>query len=119
MIALVAWSVVNLPAAAVVLPIDGGDARYVEKPAPLTVLLAESVVNVPVDAVVEPTGPGAANVAPPSVAALIDPLQIMPAPFVYPRAFAAPVQPGIEYAATFAVEPVAFARIVFAGCCAI
>jgi hypothetical protein len=39
---------VNLPAAAAVPPIAGGDARYVLNPVPLTVLLADSVVNEPV-----------------------------------------------------------------------
>lgn len=38
----------NLPAAGVVVPMAGGDARYVLKPAPLTALLAASVVNEPV-----------------------------------------------------------------------
>ncbi|WP_233854136.1 hypothetical protein [Paraburkholderia sp. HD33-4] len=45
---LVLLSVVKLPAAAAVPPIAGGDARYVLKPEPLTVLLAASVVNDPV-----------------------------------------------------------------------
>lgn len=45
---------------------------------PLTVPLADSVVNAPVDAVVEPIGPGAANVAPPSEAALMALLQPIP-----------------------------------------
>ena len=49
--------VVPVIAAAVVPPMAGGDARYVEKPAPLTVLLAESVVNAPVLGVVAPTAP--------------------------------------------------------------
>jgi hypothetical protein len=33
----------------------GGDARYVEKPVPLTVEEADKVVNAPVEAVVAPT----------------------------------------------------------------
>ena len=49
--------VVKDPAAAVVPPIAGGLARYVENPVPLTVELAERVVNAPVLAVVAPTVP--------------------------------------------------------------
>jgi hypothetical protein len=67
-------AVVNVPAAGVVPPIAGGDARYVLKPVPLTVELAESVVNAPVDAVVAPTvplrgpeKPAAVNVVPSNV----------------------------------------------------
>jgi hypothetical protein len=46
---------------ATVLPIDGGEARYVLKPAPLTVELAESVVNAPVFAAVLPIAGGDAR----------------------------------------------------------
>lgn len=53
--AVVNVPVVNVPAAAAVPPIAGGDARYVLKPVPLTVLEADNVVNAPVDAVVAPT----------------------------------------------------------------
>ena len=49
-----ALSVVNAPVLGVVLPMPGGDARYVLNPAPLTVLDALSVVNAPVDVVVAP-----------------------------------------------------------------
>ena len=63
---LLALNVVNAPAAADVVPIAGGLARYVLKPAPLTVELADKVVNAPDPATVEPIGPGLANVAPPS-----------------------------------------------------
>jgi hypothetical protein len=48
-------SVVNVPAAAAVPPMAGGEARNVVKPAPLTVEVADSVVNAPVEAVVAPT----------------------------------------------------------------
>jgi len=50
-------AVVNVPAAGVVPPMAGGEARYVLKPAPLTVDDADSVVNAPVFAVVAPTVP--------------------------------------------------------------
>jgi hypothetical protein len=53
----VAESVVNEPAAAVVPPIAGGEARYVEKPVPETVDEADKVVNAPVLGVVAPTVP--------------------------------------------------------------
>jgi hypothetical protein len=49
--------VVNVPAAAAVPPIAGGDARYVENPVPLTVDEAARVVNDPVAGVVAPTVP--------------------------------------------------------------
>ena len=48
---------VKVPAAAAVPPIAGGDAKYVENPAPLTVLLADNVVNAPVLVVVAPIVP--------------------------------------------------------------
>ena len=48
-------NVVNVPAAAAVPPMAGGEARYVLKPEPLTVLEALNVVNAPVLAVVAPT----------------------------------------------------------------
>ena len=47
--------VVNVPVFAAVPPIAGGEARYVLKPVPDTVLDALKVVNAPVDAVVAPT----------------------------------------------------------------
>jgi hypothetical protein len=77
-----AVTVVNVPAAAAVPPIAGGEARYVEKPVPVTVLDALSVVNAPVEGVVLPIGPGEANVAPPSVVALFvpDPLTVSDEP---------------------------------------
>jgi hypothetical protein len=74
-----------------------------------------SVVNEPVDAVVEPIGPGAANVAPPSCAALTAVLQVKPVPLVQSNALADVLQLGIENAATLAVEPVAFANTVLAA----
>lgn len=58
---LLAPNVVNDPAAAVVPPIAGGDARYVENPEPLTVLLALSVVNAPLPAAVPPMDGGDAR----------------------------------------------------------
>jgi hypothetical protein len=56
--------VVNAPAAGVVPPIAGGDARYVLNPVPLTVLDAARVVNAPVFGVVDPMVPGTAHVLP-------------------------------------------------------
>ena len=41
----------NLPAAGVVPPMAGGDARYVEKPVPDTVDEADNVVKAPAAAV--------------------------------------------------------------------
>ncbi|WP_217589743.1 hypothetical protein [Burkholderia sp. GbtcB21] len=115
-IALVAWSVVNLPAAAAVVPIAGGDARYVLKPVPLTVLDAESVVNAPVPGVVEPIGPGAANVAPPSCAAFTAALQVKPVLVVYVSALELVEQDGIAKAVGLALDPVTFATTVLAAC---
>ena len=60
-VAIVLWTVVNLPVVGVVLPIAGGEARYVEKPAPLTVLDAASVVNDPPAAAVPPIAGGEAR----------------------------------------------------------
>jgi len=51
-------NVVNVPAAGAVPPMAGGDARYVLKPAPLTVDDALKVVNAPVLAAVEPIAGG-------------------------------------------------------------
>lgn len=48
---------------AAVPPIAGGEARYVEKPVPLTVLDAASVVNAPVFGAVDPIGFGDACMA--------------------------------------------------------
>jgi hypothetical protein len=87
-------------------------------PAPLTVPLAESEVNAPVLVVVDPMGPGAANVAPPSVAALMDVLQAAPDPLAHVSALDAVLHPGMGKAVGLALEPVAFARIVFAACAA-
>lgn len=106
------------PLFAAVDPMAGGVARYVEKPDPLTVLLALRVVKAPVEAVVDPIGPGAANVAPPSVAALTEVLHANPVLVVQLSALADVEQLGIANAVTFAVDPVAFARTVFAACCA-
>ena len=50
----VALSVVNAPAAGAVPPIAGGDAKYVLKPTPDTVVVALSVVNAPAAATVTP-----------------------------------------------------------------
>lgn len=57
LILVVAIMVVPVIAAAAVPPMAGGDARYVVKPAPLTVLDADRVVNAPVAGVVAPTVP--------------------------------------------------------------
>lgn len=84
-------------------------------PVPDTVLLAESVVNAPVLAVVEPTGPGAANVAPPSVAALTLVLQVKPELVVQFNALADVLQLGIANAVGLALDAVAFASTVFAA----
>ena len=78
--AVVASCAVFVPIAAVGavgVPVNAGDASgaygasRLVKPTPLTVPLAERFVNAPVLGVVEPIAPGAANVAPFSVAALI------------------------------------------------
>jgi hypothetical protein len=90
-VSLVSFSVVNVPAAAAVPPIAGGEARYVEKPVPLTVLDALSVENAPVEAVVLPIGPGAANVAPPSVLALFVPVPLKVSEEPEPSTAAMPV----------------------------
>jgi len=58
---VLAVNVVNAPAAAVVPPIAGGLAKYVENPAPLTVLDADRVVNAPAAAVVPPIAGGEAK----------------------------------------------------------
>jgi len=60
---------VKLQAAAVVPPIAGGLARYVEKPVPDTVLEADNVVNAPVLAVVAPTV--VPSILPPVMTALL------------------------------------------------
>lgn len=60
-------------------------------PAPETVPLADKFVKAPVLAAVEPIGPGAANVAPPSVAALTAELQPNAVP-VHCIALVAPLQ---------------------------
>lgn len=59
--ALVAVNEVKVPAAAAVPPIAGGDARYVEKPVPETVLDADKVVNAPAAAAVPPIAGGLAR----------------------------------------------------------
>ena len=53
--------VVNVPAAAVVPPIAGGEAKYVLNPVPDTVLDADNVVNEPAAAVVPPIAGGEAR----------------------------------------------------------
>lgn len=60
---LEALSVVKAPVPAVVLPMAGGEARYVLNPVPLTVLDALRVVNAPVPAVVLPMDGGEAKSA--------------------------------------------------------
>jgi hypothetical protein len=77
-----------------------------------------SIVNAPVLAVVPPIGPGAANVAPSSVAALTALLHVKPALVVHVSAFAAVLHGGIANAVGLAVEALAFARTVFAACVA-
>jgi hypothetical protein len=63
-IEVVAVAVVNFPVDAVVPPIAGGEAKYVEKPVPETVDEADSVVKAPEPALVDPMDPGDAKVAP-------------------------------------------------------
>ncbi|KAK43654.1 hypothetical protein BG58_31415 [Caballeronia jiangsuensis] len=77
--------------------------------------VAESVVKAPVDAVVDPIGPGAANVAPPSWAALTDALQVKPVLMVQFSALADVLQLGMLKADGTADEAVALARTVFAA----
>ncbi|KVT62182.1 hypothetical protein WK54_07685 [Burkholderia ubonensis] len=76
------------------------------------------VVNAPLLAVVDPIEPGAANVAPPSVAALMLVLQPNPVPKVYETALLDVEQLVMLSAVRFAVEPVALPRTVFAPTCA-
>lgn len=59
---LVDCRVVNLPAAAAVVPIAGGDAKYVENPVPLTVPEADRVVADTLAGVVLPSDGGAAKI---------------------------------------------------------
>jgi len=54
-------SVVKVPAAAVVPPIAGGEAKYVENPVPETVEDADNVVNEPAAAAVPPIAGGEAK----------------------------------------------------------
>ncbi|HEP6287571.1 TPA: hypothetical protein VDA67_006054 [Burkholderia vietnamiensis] len=105
----------NDPAAAAVPPMAGGDARYAENPAPLTVLDADNVVKAPVLAVVEPIGPGAANVVPPSVAALMLVLHVNPVLVVYVNALEPVLQLGIATAVGDALDAVTLATTVFAA----
>lgn len=77
--------------------------------------LAERVLNAPELAEVDPIAPGAANVVPPNVAALIEALQTKPVPLVQFNALDAELQFGIETAVGDALEPVAFATTVFAA----
>ena len=72
------------------------------------------MVNVAIPGVVEPIAPGAAKVAPPSVAALILELHDNPVPDVHPKALEDVLQLGAEMAVGLAVEPLALAIIVFA-----
>jgi hypothetical protein len=112
------FRVVKVPAAGVVPPMAGGEAKYVLNPVPLTVLLADNVVKAPVDAVVDPIGPGAANVAPPSCAALTDVLQVNPVPAVQFSELDDVLQLGMANAVGLAPEPVTFATTVFEACAA-
>ncbi|EEF26024.1 conserved hypothetical protein [Ricinus communis] len=84
-------------------------------------IVADGVVsdeNAPLLVETEPIGPGAENVAPPSVTALMVALQPKPVPAVYTRADEAPAQFGTATAAGFAIDPVTFASTVFAACAA-
>ena len=78
-------------------------------------MLAERAVNAPVLAVVLPIGPGAANVALPSVAALMAPLQVNPVLVVHVSAPLEPLQFGTASAVGLALEPVPLPTTVFAG----
>lgn len=55
------FNAVNVPAAGVVPPIAGGEARYVENPVPETVELADKVVNDPAAAAEPPIAGGLAR----------------------------------------------------------
>jgi hypothetical protein len=85
----------------------------------VTVLLAVKVVNAPEPGVPLPIAPGAAKVAPPSVAALIAELQPKPVFVVQIKAFVAALHPPIAKAVTFAVPLVALPSTVFVAICAI
>lgn len=87
-------------------------------PVPLTVPDADSVVNAPVLAVVEPIGPGDANVAPPSVAALMLELHENPAALVHNKAFVDALQLGTASAVGVAVPAVPLPSTVLADCVA-
>lgn len=79
-------------------------------PVPETVLDAERVVNAPVAAVPLPIDPGAANVAPPRVVALLVPLPLTPILQPVPQTIAA-----VEFVAPVmaekAVDPLLAATI--------
>ena len=79
-------------------------------------MLAESAVKVPLPAVVPPMAPGAANVAPPSIEALIVVLQPKPVPEVAVSALEDVLHDGTETAVGLALDPVMFAITVFAAC---
>lgn len=84
----------------------------------VAVLLAVSVVNAPELAVADPIGPGAANVAPLSVAALIAELHAKPDALVHCSALVEVLQLGMATAVGDALDAVALARTVFAACVA-
>lgn len=80
--------------------------------------VACSVVNLPAAGVVVPMAEGEANVAPPSVAALIDVLHANPVPLVHCSPLEEVEQEGTLIAVGEAVEPVPLARMVLAACVA-
>lgn len=94
--------------------VDNPDVT-VKPPATDPPALAAMVVKAPLPRVVLPIGPGAANVAPPSDAALMLELHVMPDADVYPRALDDVLQLGTAMAVGDAVDPVAFPKMVFAA----
>ncbi|UEP18737.1 hypothetical protein vBSbQDWS_24 [Shewanella phage vB_Sb_QDWS] len=75
-------------------------------------------MKAPLPGVPKPIEPGAANVAPPSVAALTAELQANPVPDVYVSALDDVEQLGSAVAVGDAIEPVTFASTLFAACVA-
>nr|CCA83790.1 conserved hypothetical protein [blood disease bacterium R229] len=121
-IKLVACTVVKRPVDAVVAPTlvplivpPLMVAVLVEIALSVAVLVVLSVVNAPLPGVVLPIAPGAANVALPSVDALIAVLQLNPLALVHRRALELVLQLGTGTAAGDALEPVAFPSSEFAA----
>jgi hypothetical protein len=105
-----ALSVVKAPVLAEVAPID----VLLIVPPPMVADGVLSDENAPLLVETEPIGPGAENVAPPSVTALMVALHPKPEPAVYTSADEEPTQFETETAVGVAVDPVLLPRTVFA-----